>query len=159
MSRAERYSRPQVMLHWAVAFLLIVSVISDEWMGAAWRTWVRQGDATGSIGSRIHVVVGIAILALVAVRLLLRVFTGVPNPPAGGNPLLAKAATTAHRVLYALLLAMPLTGMAAWFGDVRFAAELHEVLFNLTFLVIGLHTVAALFHQFVIKDDLLLRMR
>lgn len=159
MNRAEKYSRPQIVLHWAVAVLLVVSVISDEWMGAAWRAWVRQGDATGSVGSRIHVVVGITILALMTLRLLLRVFIGVPNPPAGENPMLAKAAGAAHWLLYALLVAMPLTGLAAWFGDVRTAAELHEVLFNLTLLVVGLHTAAALFHQYVLKDGLLLRMR
>jgi cytochrome b561 len=47
----------------------------------------------------------------------------------------------------------------AWFGAVRDAGEVHEALTTALLAVTGLHVAAALFHQFVLKTDVLVRMR
>ena len=82
--------------------------------------------------------------------------------------------------LYALLVAIPLSGvlmMAAKgrifevFGLftmpplmqldrslVHSLEEIHEVLANLMIGLVGLHTLAALMHQFVLKDGVMRRM-
>ena len=41
----------------------------------------------------------------------------------------------------------------------RSIKEIHEAGANLVFAAVGLHAVAALWHQFIVKDGLLLRMR
>ena len=85
-----------------------------------------------------------------------------------------------HLALYALMLAIPLSGwlmssakgvQTVWFGVLplpdllgrdkelgKQLAELHSAL-NIGLLVlIGVHTAAALLHHFVHKDDILRRM-
>ena len=56
------------------------------------------------------------------------------------------------------MLLMPVSGLVAWFGGVDTAADAHEVMSNLMLFVVGVHVAAALWHQFWLKDHLLLRM-
>jgi Cytochrome B561 len=156
----ERYSRAQVVLHWATLLLLLVSFVSHEGMKAAWRA-LRRGTETvdPGLGAQVHVWVGVTILALTVVRLALRLTQGAPKPVEGQPALMTIAAATLHGLLYLLLLAIPATGIAAWFGGVTDVGEVHEVLFNVALLLVAGHIGAALFHQFVMKDRLLARMR
>ena len=58
------------------------------------------------------------------------------------------------------MLALPITGLLAWYGGVTSLAGLHgELLKTLLWVMIALHVIAALYHQFVLKDHLLDRMR
>jgi len=155
----ERYSRAQVVLHWATLALLLVSFISHEGMQDAWRALRQGGEAAAGLGSQVHVWVGVAVLALTLIRLVLRVTQGAPQPVAGQSPLLTVASSIVHGLLYLVLLAIPATGIAAWFGGITDLGEVHEVLFNLALLLVAGHIGAALFHQFVLKDRLLARMR
>jgi cytochrome b561 len=72
---------------------------------------------------------------------------------------LRSAAHLAHLALYALMILMPLSGLAAWFGRVEVAGEVHEALRLALLGLIALHVLAALWHQFWLKDGLLQRMR
>jgi cytochrome b561 len=56
-----------------------------------------------------HKSIGIAVLALTLARLCLRILATAPKPEPAA-PLLLAAAKTAHIALYALLVAMPLSG-------------------------------------------------
>ena len=49
--------------------------------------------------------------------------------------------------------------MAAWFGGIDPAAEVHEVLRIVLLALVGAHVLAALWHQFWLKDGLMLRMK
>jgi cytochrome b561 len=53
----------------------------------------------------------------------------------------------------------PITGMAAWFGGVLQAGELHGTVKPVIIVLVGLHIAAALYHHFIKKDGLLLRMK
>ena len=64
-----------------------------------------------------------------------------------------------HWALYALLILMPLTGALAWFGTIEQAAFAHDVLKLPLLILTGLHVIGALFHQFILKSDVLTRMR
>lgn len=153
------YSRLQIALHWTTLVLLGVSYLSSDGIKVAWRAFLRgTGDAVPSVQGMVHIWVGVAILALVALRLTLRLVRGVPPTPQSGNRLLELAGTAGHWLLYLLLLAIPGSGITAWFFGVKSAADVHEVLFNLGMAVVALHTVAALFHQYVLKDGLIRRM-
>ena len=101
---------------------------------------------------------GVAILALVLWRVVLRRSRGVPPPPEGEGTLLGRAASLGHWALYALMVLMPVSGLVAWFGGVDTAGEAHEVMSNLMLFVLAVHVAAALWHQFWLKDHLLLRM-
>ena len=69
------------------------------------------------------------------------------------------AAHVGHWALYALMVLAPVTGLAAWYGGIEAAAEVHELFKPLLIILVAVHVLAALFHQFVLKDNLLARMK
>jgi cytochrome b561 len=152
------YSRTQIALHWIVAALIALQFILHDAMSEAWRAVVRGGEAAFDPLVAQHVLGGLLVAALVVWRLVIRVRRGAPPPPEAEHPVLRLAATLAHWSPYALMLLLPVTGAAAWFGGVRAAADGHEVLKTVLLALIALHVGAALFHRFVLKSDVLSRM-
>lgn len=153
----ERYSRTQILLHWAVFALITVQFLAHDGMEDAWRAYVRSGSAEAGSGAWLHIIAGILVLAFALWRIAIRLTRGAPRPPEG-HPLMTKAAAAAHWALYGLMLLVPLSGMAGWFLGARAAAEAHEVLKTLLLIVIVLHVGAALVHQFLLRDNLIARM-
>ena len=154
------YSRIQIALHWAVALLILFNLIFGEAMSELWDQIEDTGPTATTTGAWAHIIVGVAVLVFVAWRLVLRVTRGVPHAPAGTHPLLKLAGDAGHYALYALMIALPVSGLMAFFGGFEDLAELHgEVLKTLLWVLIVLHVLAALFHHFVLKDGLLNRMR
>lgn len=155
----QNYARVQVLLHWGIVLLLLVSFFSHEAMKDSWRALrqATEGYVPGT-GTLVHVWVGVAILVLTVIRIVVRLTKGAPAP-VPGHPLVTKAAAAIHGLLYLVLLAIPASGIAAWFGGITDAGEVHEVLFNIAWVLAALHVGAALYHQFILKDNLLARMR
>lgn len=98
-------------------------------------------------------------LALVALRLIVRLSRGAPALPEEEPPLLKLAAHATHWGLYALMIVVPLTNIAAWYGEVRIAGGAHEVLQNLLMLLAILHFAGAMYQQFVLKTNIMARMK
>ena len=130
----------------------------------------------------VHETVGLALLAIVLVRLAWRL-GGNPPPPALPGPMAAwtvPVAHAAHWILYALMIALPLTGIvltfargqalpilglweiaSPWARDRAFSRSVkgvHELLANATLVLAALHVAAALVHHHLWKDDTLRRM-
>jgi cytochrome b561 len=152
------YSRLQIALHWGMLALLLVSFFSHDAMKSAWYALHKGKDAFGTVAA-LHVWVGVSVLVLAILRLGLRHKRGVPDLPAGGHPLLDLVARLTHLGLYLLLILIPASGLAAWFGGVNAAGDAHEIMFNLALALVGLHVAGALYHQFFLKDGLMDRMR
>lgn len=152
-----RYSRTQIILHWAVTGLIAVQFLAHDGIEAAWRAYARTGIADPGPGATLHIVFGLAVLGLVAWRLALRVTHGTPPRPEG-HPLAARAVSVGHWTLYGLMLLVPLSGAAGWFLGIAPAAEAHEVLKTLLLIVILGHVGAALVHRFWLRDGVLARM-
>ena len=152
------YSSAQIGLHWIIALLIALQFLFNEPMGEAFDSLMRGTVPPFSWGVWAHIAGGVAILALVLWRVALRRSRGVPPPPEGDGTLLGRAATLGHWALYALMLLLPVSGLVAWFGGVDTAAEAHEVMTSLLLVVLAVHVAAALWHQFWLKDHLLLRM-
>jgi len=58
-----------------------------------------------------------------------------------------------------LMVLLPVSGALAWFGGIQMGAETHEVFKTLMLALILLHIAATLFHQFVLKTNLMARMK
>ncbi|CUH67903.1 Cytochrome b-562 [Thalassovita gelatinovora] len=159
MAQPEKYSKVQIALHWGIAGLMVISFFSSDAMSAAWRALMKTGTVEPTLGVRVHVVIGALVLALVVLRLVMRKVQGVPDPIKTGKPLQDRLAQVIHIGLYLCMLAIPVAGLSAWFGGVKLAAEAHEVLFNIGIAFVILHVAAALMHQFVLKDNLMARMK
>ena len=104
MSRA-RYGTPAILLHWLQAALVL-------WL--LWRGWsmidlAKGAERTAAYG--LHKSFGICALLLIAVRLAWR--WRHPPPPLLAVGRQAVLAAAAHRVIYGLLVLVPLAGYAA----------------------------------------------
>ena len=154
-------------LHWLMAALLILQWLSGE-----------ESKAFGGMG--FHFSLGLTLMLLVLVRLGWRVMHVPPALPAGMPKLMQFAAHAGHFLLYALMLAIPLTGwlmssakgfQTVWFGLLPIPdlldknkelgdllAQVHSALNFLFIAVIVGHVGAALKHHLIDKDDILTRM-
>ncbi|MEO5613833.1 MAG: cytochrome b/b6 domain-containing protein [Cypionkella sp.] len=158
MSTLKGYSATQIALHWLAAVLILFQLIFGEAMGGAWRA-VRQGLVPDmNVAVWAHIIAGIAVLVFALWRLALRFTRGAPEVPAASAVML-QAAKWGHRALYAVMLLAPVSGLLAWYGGVAAAADVHELFKPVLIVLIAGHVVAALYHQFIRKDGLLLRMK
>lgn len=151
------YSRLQIGLHWAIALLIGLQFINHEGMEDAWKA-LQKGQPFDAGAAQVHVLIGLSVFLLAAIRVIIRLTRGAPELPADGNPFLDKVAMATHLLLYGLILLVPLMGIAAWFLGIGVAAGMHGALFAAMLGLIVLHTVAALYHQYILKDGLIRRM-
>lgn len=154
------YSRLQIALHWIIALLIAVQILYHDPMEEAWDA-VRDGlavPAEVTFGVTVHVVVGVSVLLLALLRLGVRFTHGAPALPAEEPAPLRLAANATHVVLYILMIAIPLGGLAAWVGGVKPAAGIHGLAANVLFWLVVLHILGALYQRFVLKSDVMTRM-
>ncbi|WP_434288517.1 cytochrome b [Celeribacter sp. SCSIO 80788] len=157
MKVSQSYSGLQKILHWAVVLTFAFNYVVSDGMGRALRTFTETG-VNDNTTAKLHVIVGVTTLILMIIRLVVRLIQGAPALPPAPHPLMEKAAHGVHFLLYAAMIATPAAGGAAWFLGIHAAGDAHEVLVNLTLLLIIAHVAAALYHQFILKDNLLKRM-
>ena len=159
LSRPTGYSRLQIALHWIVVLLIIVQYVGHEAMVAAWEAFEKADPtATVTIGARVHVIGGMLVLALAAIRIVLRFTQGAPAAPANEpRPLQILAAAT-HGLIYVLLFAMPISGMMLWGGGIEAAGAVHSTLRFALLGLIALHIIGAVYHAFVLGSDVMSRM-
>lgn len=154
-------------IHWAAAFLVLAAWVSgtalEEAPRGAWRDLAMQ----------LHASFGVLVLAVAALRLLTWAASG---PSAAQEPAWMRLAARAmHWAVLLVTIALPMTGLFAhWargrsvtvFGaltlDPPFAlpagrlwGEAHETLADLLLLAVALHVLAALWHEFVLRDGAL----
>jgi len=153
------YSRLQITLHWLIAALVIFQLIFGEGM-----TNVRDAIEEGGTSSTIDFVVsighywlGIAILTLVVVRLGLRITRGVQQRPVATHTWMDWAANVLHCAFCLMLFAMPVLGLLTIYASESFG-DIHTLGKPVFIVLITVHVVAALFHQFVKRDGTLGRM-
>lgn len=151
-----RYDRVAVWLHWAVALMVLVQFAT----GWIWGNFERGSEPRFYL-FRTHLVTGSIILALAFVRLGWRLTHPAPPLPAM-PPAQRLAAHATHWLLYAAIFVQPALGLIAItsFGKTlgRWPRELHVTLSWAIAALVALHLGAALWHQFVQKDRLMLRM-
>ena len=104
----DRYGRVAMVLHWSLAFLILLQI------GLGWdmNEWLPDHSPQQRAVEGVHISVGLTILLLVLVRIVWRLIHRPPPLPAG-MPAWEKAlAGASHFLFYLLLLALPLTGWA-----------------------------------------------
>jgi len=159
MPQPKGYTRLQIVLHWLIVILLAGMFLNEDAISDAFRLLLRQGSFEQSPLVIAHVFGGISILVLVTVRFVIKARRGAPPQPEHEPEILKLAATFAHLGLYALMFLVPIAGIVAWFGQQGWAGEVHQVLQTLLLILAGLHVAGAFYQQFVLKSDVLKRMR
>jgi cytochrome b561 len=174
MPEHARYSTTAIALHWASALLIVaafgiglyavgLAVSPQKLKLYSWHKWI-----------------GVTIFLLAVARLAWRAWRPAPPLPPAMRPWERGLAHGTHGLLYALLLAIPLTGWlmssAAGFPVVVFGLVplpdlvgkdkalfeslklVHYVLNKSLLVLVGLHVAAALKHHLRDRDDVLARM-
>jgi cytochrome b561 len=140
----------------------------------------QQGEAQNIFSSiGIHMILGIIILVLLLIRLIVRWTSKHPDWASAGNKLFDWVGNLTHLGLYILTFAMTITGivladqrgiLARTFGIGSTPTPgsfrrggfslgfFHGGIWTLLLLLIILHVGAALYHQFILKDNLMGRM-
>ncbi len=172
---ANAYGLISQLFHWLTVVLVVVQF---TW---AWR--IQQLGPFSRARFELvneHKALGITLLALVLARLLWRLFNRPPPLPSTMAPWERWAANATHWLLYALLIALPLTGWmmssaagygVQWFGLFRLPdlvaqnqdlldrlQVLHALLAAALAALVAGHVLAALRHHFWKRDDVLRRM-
>ncbi len=148
------YTRAQIAIHWAVAALIITNYFLGEGVER-----VLDAKLDGqAYTTPWHVWVGLAVLALVVLRVVLRFAFGAPETGGVSGSVEQKGAKAAHFLIYVLMIGVPVGGAIVWFQGVEALGEPHGLAGNVLMALAGLHALAALYHQYIVKDGLLLRM-
>ena len=170
----DRWGSISQALHWLTALLLV-------WMGWLGLTMGDLPSGPGKIATYAqHKSIGITLLALVVVRVLWRLHAGRPSAVAGTPLWQDRVAGLSHWGMYALLLAMPLSGWVLnsasgfplqWFGLFNLPAiarrdpglhelaeDAHELLFWVLVAMVVAHAAAAFYHHLFLRDSTLSRM-
>lgn len=172
-SSTDRYGRLSIIMHWSMVILFIGVYACIELRGA-----LPRGSALKSPLLGFHALMGIAVFALVWVRLMGRLSPRppiLPKPPAWQTAM----ASVTHLALYGLMIVSPLLawlmlGAAGkpvpYWGVIlpsplsvdpalaRTLKDWHELIGNAGYALIGLHACAGLVHHYLIKDNTLKRM-
>lgn len=172
MVKPTRYHPVLAVIHWLSALLVISMLLMGLFL-------LKQMPNTAAKIPflAIHMVIGITILLLTAFRLVVRFSTKLPAPAKSGHFLLDMLGNVTHMLLYMGMLAMGLSGLgiasqaALWdvvFGRAGsplpdnlyvFPSRIgHGYIALFLLALIGLHLAGAAYHQFLLKDKLLLRM-
>lgn len=179
MQASSNYSFTWRVLHWLIALLVMILIPVGLWMTS--RGEANIWDDLANLLYAWHKAIGFTVLCLMVLRLAIRLRTGHPPYPASMSHLLVLAANTVHRLMYVLLLVVPLLG---WAGVTAFPAlitlggyhlpafpfvapnetlakqlfEIHGTLaLILAALIIG-HIGAAFMHLLIKRDGIFQRM-
>jgi len=173
-----RYTKPAIWLHWTIAPLMIFMLFLGE-------GYIRVPEGASLAGWKpsAHASIGILILLLGLARLLWRAGHPPPALPRSISTWQVVASQLVHRAFYGLLIAIPVTGLLAIvpYGAERLDVDrvmflnlfpvalmpnlgdltgnVHVILSKLAQVLVIVHVLAALKHQFWDKDGLLGRMR
>ena len=195
MNSVIRYNKTAVFLHWLIA-IGIFGMFALGWYASDlpkdapkqaaydlfdWGiyTWqLAEPISPRSFYYNLHKSLGLTVFAIILIRILWRLVNKPPELLDTYKKWEKSLATITHRLLYILLIALPLTGviMSAyskygikWFGlpfikglDNNAMRELykeaHEVIGIVLLVLIAIHVLGALKHKFIDKDNTMKRM-
>jgi cytochrome b561 len=169
-----RFGAVTKSFHWLTLVLVIAAYVSSPG-GSEHHVYLSAMDAS----RQLHETLGMAVFAITLLRMVWRSIDAVPEMPSL-DPWMRRSAALVQLLLYALLLAIPLTAVAgAWleghpltvlsmkpFAPLlppsheigQMLANIHKFLGNAILWTAGLHAVAALFHHFWLHDGVLSTM-
>lgn len=170
----QSYSNWMVPLHWLTALLIIAIYASIEFRGI-----FEKGTAERDLIKEVHFVFGLSLWLITLLRLMVRRFSVIPAIEPAPSAMALKVSGLMHLALYGFLLLMPLLGwlilsagdkvipfwgfqLPALIGpDPDLAGsikEIHELVGTAGYVLIAVHTLGALAHHYLVKDNTLKRM-
>lgn len=168
----QKYQPVQIALHWFI-FLVVVVVYSSALLRN------NTDEPLRSMLSWLHyssgILVGILMIIRLAVRIKYRAPAIIPKP----SPMITGLSHLVHLMIFVIFILLPVLGFSIkylngydWslFGipmpvsaapdeDLAYSIQnIHEIIANTAYFIIGLHAATALAHHYFWKDNTLLRM-
>jgi len=167
-----RYHPLQVSLHWLTVVLIFAAFVLGKYTSGISNTEAGKLAPMG-----VHIALGIITLIVVVVRFVARMRLPKPASATTGVAFFDQIGKVVHYALYALMLLMAVSGvslsMQAGLMPIVLSGSgaslpadlfiftpriLHGLITPALVLLVLLHVGAALYHQFILKDNLLARM-
>lgn len=166
------YGSVSKFFHWLIFLLLLFMVTFGYLLSSVPKDYQP-------VAYNIHKLTGLTILVLMVLRALWALSNPKPALPLDAKPWEHVAEHTVHLLLYLVVIAMPLAG---WIGAVaggrpphigsfnielpiseskalsHAAFEMHGTLAIMLIVLFSIHVLAALYHHFIRKDDILRRI-
>jgi len=172
---AEKFGSLTKLLHWLIFFLFI-----GQFFLVYRREYFPKNSPEKLQYILLHESLGVLLLVLALFMITWRHVGVRPTMPAHMSKFEKLIAKTTHLLLYATMLIQPLTGIAmseysgyevgvfGWFKLPMLVAkneqmghlmsEIHEISSFVIIGLVSLHVIGALYHHFIKKDKVLLRM-
>jgi cytochrome b561 len=172
LDSSQRYRPAAIGFHWFMFVLVVVvgvlGLLHDSWPDETQGYWIN-----------VHALLGILLWLTLLARFVYRLRHAPPVLPGGVGALTRRAASPVHFALYALLFVIPIIGCVTFVYHGRVfdlglfqvdlgvkknraifhpTEDIHGYLAYALFGLAGLHALAALWHQFVVRDQVLKRM-
>ena len=172
--RRETYPPTLIAIHW-LTVLLIAAVFATIEL----HEYFPKGSETREQLKTVHFMLGLTVWLLVFVRLVLRRRERAPRIIPRPSTWKIAAAHAMHALLYAVMIAMPVLGWLVLSGEgkpipffgltlppliaenkdlAHRIEDVHVLIGNAFYYLIGLHALAALAHHYLAKDNTLVRM-
>lgn len=167
----DHYGSLSIFMHWLMLLLLVAIYACIEL-----RELYPKGSDLREALKQWHFMLGLTVLALVWLRLALRMIGTSPEIRPAAGKWQHRLAVVVHLALYIFMIAMPLLGwlllsaegtpvpffgleLPALIGTDAAVADsvgaLHEAIGTAGYYLVGLHAIAALFHNYVLRDNAL----
>ena len=171
----QRFGSLSIALHWLMFLLLAAVYACIELKGN-----FPKGSDMRELLKQWHFMLGLSVFFLVWIRIAARLIAPTPKIQPEPPALQEKIAKLMYLALYLLMIGAPLAGWLilsaagkpipffglelpaligpdkALAGDIK---ELHELAGTIGYWLIGIHTAAALYHHYVLRDNALLIMK
>lgn len=167
----KRYAPVHVVIHWLMAVLVFAMLGVGKFAMPS----VSPQDPQKVMMLQSHTYIGAAITVLLIARLIVRFTTKSPAPADAGHAFLNFVGKAVHVLFYVLLIGMAISGLgmyqlanlpAVFSGAQAYPVNFfdfpprngHGLLSWVLLALVLMHVGAALYHQFVRKDNLIARM-
>ena len=169
-----RYGIPLITLHWLMLMLIVAVYACIEL-----REFYPKGNTTREALKTWHYLLGLTVFALVWLRLLARFAGRIPPIVPTPAQWQLRVAHVVEFAIYAFVIVMPVLGwlsvsaqgktislfgleLPRLIGENKGLAnqleDLHGLIGNVGYALIGIHALAALIHHYVQRDNTLRRM-
>lgn len=169
---APHYDAIAIALHWGIAALIAVAFV----LGLTVDNFPKAYE--GAVVNT-HAIIGLTVILLSLARVGWRLAHRAPPLPQGNGRIVEVASKLVHMSLYILMIVVPLIGIPTLlyrgrgidFGILQLPplvprvpqifrplTEVHELTAYALILLAAGHVLAALYHQFVLRDGLVSRM-
>nr|WP_278979535.1 cytochrome b/b6 domain-containing protein [Providencia alcalifaciens] len=170
-----KYNRLIIIIHWAVVLLFVLLFLSDSL-----RSFSDKGSEARALWLNLHSWFGVAVFALTIARIIIKFNVKAPVP-LYKNYLMQKLLSGTHIALYLVTLIVPISGylrlagrgrsltiggdaVPSLIGESDLLYKVGKMLHGdamevIILIIIGGHTAAALYHQFIKNDQVMSRVK